>query len=123
MVVATCHRMPKLGRCLPAAAGLALLAAPQRCALLNASSAVNRGELIQGALGSAPLGLPPSRCRPAAGFRREMDTRHWHVISKLAEAFDVKEGVVTNFIRRAWGSRRQCAPARRGVAPKRAPAA
>ena len=34
-----------------------------------------------------------------------MDTRHWHVISKLAEAFDVKEGVVTNFIRRVWGSR------------------
>ena len=29
-----------------------------------------------------------------------MDTRHWHVISKLAEAFDVKEGVITNFIRR-----------------------
>jgi hypothetical protein len=28
-----------------------------------------------------------------------MDTRHWHVISKLAEAFDVKEGVITNFIR------------------------
>jgi hypothetical protein len=43
-----------------------------------------------------------------------MDTRHWHVISKLAEAFDVKEGVVTNFIRRVRGSRQ---PARlRGAA-------
>jgi len=33
------------------------------------------------------------------GSGGNMDTRHWHVISKLAEAFDVKEGVITNFIR------------------------
>ena len=48
-----CH--PNFGASrLPAAAGLALLAAPQLCALLDASSAVNRGELIQGALDRRP---------------------------------------------------------------------